>query len=260
MILNIHSDASYLSEPSTRSRVGGYFFLGSVPTNHQPIPLNGAIHVVASILKFVVALAVEAKLGGLFVNCKEGKIIRLILEELGHPQPPTPVHCDNATAVGIANNTVKKHRLRSMEMRYFWVTDQVDREFFVVLWHPGQENLADYFTKHFDAKHHQEVRPWYLHTPNSPRFLARAAAPATLRGCAGTLNNGYLKLAPLPQVPMASHTSVPFGTHMTSPIRVPRLHCQLTVRCSPVCISAQPPISSCSSFLPSSPNSCRPIN
>ena len=159
------------------------------------------------------------------MNCKEGKIIRLILEELGHPQPPTPVHCDNATAVGIANDTVKKHRSRSMEMRYFWITDKVDRKFFVVLWHPGQENLADYFTKHFDAKHHREVRPWYLHANNSPRFLPRAAAPATLRGCAGTLDNGYLRSVPLPRVPLVSPIAVPNGTPHTSPIRVTRLHC-----------------------------------
>eukprot|EP00804_Cyclotella_cryptica_P025622 CCRYP_002829-RA/>CCRYP_002829-RA protein AED:0.38 eAED:0.38 QI:0/0/0/1/0/0/2/0/285 len=66
MILNIHSDASYLSAPRARSQVAGYYFLGS----------------------FVVASAAEAELGGLFINCKEGKIQRLILEELGHQQPP----------------------------------------------------------------------------------------------------------------------------------------------------------------------------
>jgi hypothetical protein len=44
-----------------------------------------------------------------------------------------------------------------MEMRFFWIGDQVKRQFFKVYWHPGQENLADYFTKHFDAKHHQAV-------------------------------------------------------------------------------------------------------
>ncbi len=62
------------------------------------------------ILKIVLALATEAKLGALFMNCKEGKSVRLILEEMGHPQPPTPVHVDNSTAVGIANDTVKKQR------------------------------------------------------------------------------------------------------------------------------------------------------
>ena len=31
MILNVHSDASYLSAGNARSRAGGYFFLGSLP-------------------------------------------------------------------------------------------------------------------------------------------------------------------------------------------------------------------------------------
>jgi hypothetical protein len=74
--------------------VAGYYFLGSVPQDGQPIKLNGAIFTFCGILKCVVASAAEAELAALFLNCKEGKIVRLILEELGHPQPPTPVHCD----------------------------------------------------------------------------------------------------------------------------------------------------------------------
>jgi hypothetical protein len=201
MILNIHSDASYLSETKARSRVAGYFFLGSTPTDDQPIELNGAIYVLCGILKIVVASAAESELGALFMNIKDGVILRLILAELGHKQPPTPVHCDNKTATGIANDTVKKQRSRSMEMRFFWIGDQVKRQYFKVYWHPGQENLADYFTKHFDAKHHQAVRQWYLHAPGAPRCLPRAAAPSTLRGCVGTLPNGYVRSAPLPRLP-----------------------------------------------------------
>ena len=63
--------------------------------------------IVYSILKFVVALAAEAELGALFINGKETKIIQLILEEMGHLQPKTPIHCDNKTATDIANDTVK---------------------------------------------------------------------------------------------------------------------------------------------------------
>eukprot|EP00804_Cyclotella_cryptica_P004885 CCRYP_004953-RA/>CCRYP_004953-RA protein AED:0.21 eAED:0.22 QI:0/0/0/1/0.5/0.33/3/0/1060 len=121
MVLNIHSDASYLSESNARSRIAGQFFLGSVPIDKTPITLNGAIYVFCGILKFVVASAAEAELGALFLNCKEGKILRLVLQELRHTQPPTPTHCDNETARGIANNTVKKQRSRSMEMCFFWV-------------------------------------------------------------------------------------------------------------------------------------------
>ena len=68
------------------------------------------------------------------------------------------------------------------------------------LWHPGAENLTDYFTKHFTAKHHSEVRPWYLHEDNSPTMLPRAAERKALRGCVGTLNNGYTKSGPLPRL------------------------------------------------------------
>jgi hypothetical protein len=88
-----------------------------------------------------------------------------------------------------------------MEMRFFWIGDQVKRQLFKVHWHPGQENLANYFTKHFDAKHHQAVRQWYLHAPGAPPCLPRAAAPSTLQGCVGTLPNGYVRSAPLPRIP-----------------------------------------------------------
>jgi hypothetical protein len=45
MVLNVHSDASYLSAADAKSRAAGFFFLGSIPINSKPIKLNGAIHV-----------------------------------------------------------------------------------------------------------------------------------------------------------------------------------------------------------------------
>ena len=71
------------------------------------------------VLKFVVASAEESKLGALFLNYKEGRIMRLNLQEMGQPQPATPIHCDNMTATGIVKDTIKKQRSRSMEMRFF---------------------------------------------------------------------------------------------------------------------------------------------
>ncbi len=110
MIMNIHLDASYLSVTGARSRACGHFFMGWTPQNGEPIKINGAFHVNATILKFMVASAAEAKLGALFHNCQDGIIFRQTLADMGHPQPKTPVHCDNATAVGIANNTVKRQQ------------------------------------------------------------------------------------------------------------------------------------------------------
>ena len=119
MILNVHSDASYLSAKNSKSRAAGHFFLGWKPDDKRPIRLNGPILMLCTIFKFVAASVVEAKLGAIILNAKEAKIIRLTLEELSQPQPPTPMHFNNATAAGITINTVKRQRSRSMEMRYF---------------------------------------------------------------------------------------------------------------------------------------------
>jgi hypothetical protein len=207
MIMNIHSDASYLTEGHARSRTCGHFFMGWLPRDGAPIKINGAFHVSTNVIRFVVASAAEAELGALFHNCQTGIIFRSILEDMGHPQPKTPVHCDNATAVGIANMTVKRQRSRSMEMRFFWVSDKCAQEMYALHWHPGQENLADYQSKHHAGAHHIKVRPWYLHEPNSPRELPRARRPSALKGCVGTQDGGYLNKVPLPKVPVRQSTA-----------------------------------------------------
>jgi hypothetical protein len=178
------------------------FFMGWSPKDEDPIKLNGAFFTLCAILCFVVAFAAEAKLGALFLNCKEGMIFCLTLEELGHPQPKTPIHCNNPTTVGIANNTVKQQQLHSMEMRYFWVCDKVAQDAYDDKWHPGQENLADYQSKHYPGAHHAAVRPWYLHKDTSPLVLPQAIRPSTLKGCVGTLSKRYVCNIPLPRVPI----------------------------------------------------------
>ena len=200
MIFNIHSDASYLLESRARSRAAGHYFLGSIPDKNKPIKLNGAIHSLCQILKFVAASAAEAELGALYLNVKQGRIIRLALEEMGHPQPPTPINCDSLTTTGIVNGTVKRQRSRSMEKNYFYVIDQVDNKQFIVEWYPGHENLGDYISKHHEEKHHKEVRNIYLHDENSPRYLKRAKRPSLLRGCVGTGRKGGIRPAPLTQL------------------------------------------------------------
>ena len=97
MFLNIHSDASYLTAANARSRAGGYFFLGSLPKDGDPIKLNGNVMITCAILKLVAASAAEAELGALFLNAQEAKVMQIILEEMGHKQPPIPIHVDNTT-------------------------------------------------------------------------------------------------------------------------------------------------------------------
>ena len=187
MILNVHSDASYLSAGKCRTHAGGYCFLGSIPEDRKSTQLNGNIHITCAILKLVASLAVEAELGPLFLNTREAKIIRLILYELDHPQPPMPIHVDNKTDVGIVNSTIKHQRSRTFNMRYFWLLDQKVQKYFKFKYHPGQENLGNYPNKHHTGPIHQHVRPYYLHIENSPRLLPRALKLSSRRGCAESL-------------------------------------------------------------------------
>jgi hypothetical protein len=77
MVMNIHSDASYLSKPNAHSRAWGHFFMGSLPTDGKTIKLNMAFHMLCSILQFVVASATKAELGALFLNCQERMIFKI---------------------------------------------------------------------------------------------------------------------------------------------------------------------------------------
>jgi hypothetical protein len=74
MVMDIHSDASYLSESNARSRACGHFFMGWQPVDGESIRLNGAFYTNSVILKFVVASVAEAELGALFHNCQDGII------------------------------------------------------------------------------------------------------------------------------------------------------------------------------------------
>ena len=120
---------------------------------------------------------------------------------MGHPKPSTPIYFDNTTAVGIANETVKKHHSCPMEMRYFYSCEQVIRGNFNVQYHTVLEFLGDYPSKHHITACHQNVRLIYLHTKKSPLFLPRAPKPSDMRGCVGKTLAGYKHGRPLPVLP-----------------------------------------------------------
>jgi hypothetical protein len=105
------------------------------------------------------------------------------IEELGHPQPPTPIKTDNSTACGIANNTLKQCKSRSMDMRFYWVHNQAAQHQFIIYWKPGTENLCDYFTKHFPASHHRLMQSTYLVPTADSSKYAFNQSPRILQGC-----------------------------------------------------------------------------
>jgi hypothetical protein len=181
MILKVQSDASYLSEPKARSRSGGHFYLGNHGTTDDTS--NGIILATTHIMKPVLSSAAEAEIGALFENCKKATILRTTLDEMGYPQPATPVQTDNSTACGIANDNITQQRSRAMDMRFYWVRDRAQQGQFHIYWGPGKINLADYYTKHHSAAHHRRMRPFYLYTGKQQINSAIENSLLILRGC-----------------------------------------------------------------------------
>ena len=88
-----------------------------------------------------------------------------MLAAIGYPQPPTPILCDNKCAVGLANDTVKVKRGKSIDMRFHWIRDRVRQGQFTVEWVAGEDNLADFFTKALPVRRHQQLMKYLVVTP-----------------------------------------------------------------------------------------------
>jgi hypothetical protein len=80
MILNIHSDALYLSENEAKSRAGRFFYMGSSTKNDKKLT-NGAILIISKVLKHAMSSAAKTETGAVFINAKEGSVLRTTLEE-----------------------------------------------------------------------------------------------------------------------------------------------------------------------------------
>ena len=153
MILHLFVDASYLSRSLARSVVGCYLFLGNI---NQPTRINGSITVVSSIIPCVVASAGEAEYAALFTGAQQAAGLRTILLDMGYPQPPTTILCDNTAAIGLANDSIKQKRSKAVDMRFHWVRDRIRQQQFCVIYIPTDDNIADYFTKNLPKAIHDK--------------------------------------------------------------------------------------------------------
>jgi len=159
MVLAVHSNASYLSKPQARSRAGGHFVISSNTTITNN---NGAVINIAHIIKHIMTSATKAKLAGLYIMAREAIYIRIILEELGHKQPPTLLQTDNSMAESVTNRKIQPKQTKEMDMRFHWLQDRECQRQFRIYWRSRKLNYANYWTKHHPAKHHQNIQQEFL--------------------------------------------------------------------------------------------------
>jgi hypothetical protein len=129
MTLHVFADASYLCRSHAWSVAGAIFFLGN---HNDPTRINGSIHVFSTIIPCVVANAGKAEYAALFAAGQHAASLRTTLADMGYPQEPTIITCDNTSAIGIATDS----RSKAVDMRFHWVRDRVRQNQFIIVISP----------------------------------------------------------------------------------------------------------------------------
>jgi hypothetical protein len=80
---------------------------------------------------------------------------------MGHPQPSTPLLCDNEVAIGLATDTINRKLSKSLDMRFHWLRDRVRQGHFRIIFVPGKFNVADFYTKTLPVARHRELGPFF---------------------------------------------------------------------------------------------------
>ena len=170
MILTIQSDASHLSQLRSGGVAGGIHYL----TNKKsPFTLNGTITATCCRIPTVCVAASESEYAALYINGQQGIFQRECLRAVGYPQQPTPIYCDNSTAIQIANDTCKMRRSKSIEARYHWIRCRVRRHIYKVAYLAGSEIDADFLTKTQPVKRHIYFSGRLVHPPEKDLLPAK---------------------------------------------------------------------------------------
>jgi hypothetical protein len=177
-------DASYLSKSKGRSVAGGIGYFGDAD---KPTIENGMVYAMSSIIDVVVASAGEAEYGSAFKNAQQAVNMRNIATAMGHKQPATPLLCDNEFAIGLATDTIKQKRSKSIDMRFHWLRDRIRQGQFRMIHLSGKLILADYFTK---------ALPLAIHRTFVPR-LVRVPTPAIAHSTWRVVKYSRGRLAPV---------------------------------------------------------------
>ena len=68
--------------------------------------------------------ATDAELAALYIRAREAVYIRMVLEKMGHQQPPTTLQIDNAMAEAVVNSKVQPKQTKAMDMQFHWLRDR----------------------------------------------------------------------------------------------------------------------------------------
>ena len=133
-----HVDASFAVHPDYKSHTGGTFTMG-----------KGAIISQSSKQKLNTRSSTEAELVGVDDVAQKILWTKQFMEAQGYPIEQNILYQDNKSAILLEKNGKKSSskRTRALNIRYFFITDQVEKKNLMIEYCPTEDMIADYMTK-----------------------------------------------------------------------------------------------------------------
>ncbi|CAI7767077.1 unnamed protein product [Closterium sp. NIES-53] len=140
-------DDDHAADPDNRwSRTGFLFRLEP----SDPVSWNSQKQ------ELVALSSAEAEFLAATVAVREGLYLQELLQEAKIPASPNfRLHCDNQSAIRIANKPGFVNRTKHIALRYIFVKDEVDKGKVDLTYYPTGDMAADFLTKKLSRQHYQ---------------------------------------------------------------------------------------------------------
>ncbi|CAI7730369.1 unnamed protein product [Closterium sp. NIES-54] len=162
VVLNGHSDASWVDDQATQGSSQGYTFsLGSGSVSWRSMRLSS-----------VLSSSCEAEIYATAVAAQELRWLTYLLTDLGErPRSPPVLYVDNKAAIALCEEHRLEHRTKHISLRYFLARELQQRGQLRLRFVASQANTADIFTKALQSGDHQRFCTLLGLVPTFPHLL-----------------------------------------------------------------------------------------
>ena len=155
MILVGAADASFAVHTDMKSHTGMILWLGN--------GFNAPIVTSSKKQSLTTRSSTEAELVALDTAAHDAVWVRQLLEEMGFRQKnSTTIQQDNKSCILLANRGHRGRNTRAVEIKYFWISEQVERGSVKLEYIETDKMLADGFTKALTGSAFRRWRNWIL--------------------------------------------------------------------------------------------------
>lgn len=155
-IIRIYADADFAGDIDSRKSTSGVL-----------VTFGGAPITWASKKQTVIALSTaEAEYIALAEAIKQGRYIYRIFLALGFVLPTPILYCDSSAAIAISNQQIDTQRARSIDVRYHFIRESIQKGEFILQYVRTDENQADILTKSLNTEKFKYITDNWL-TPDA---------------------------------------------------------------------------------------------